>query len=136
MYGDDGPITQGRVEAKDANGRMAAQIGLNGQSTYSLTLPVGTAYPIILQVYPETAPNHALRAVVTDPKASTQDISPVTTIVVDTALNLGGLTETNLAKAAGAAIAQRRKSGGGGGGAASTGESFKADPTKQYGGRR
>ncbi|QFY41229.1 hypothetical protein F6R98_00225 [Candidatus Methylospira mobilis] len=135
VLNDDGPIDQGRVEAKDAQGHIAAQTELKGQSTYAMTLPTGTLYPLVLTVYPEAAPNDALSAVVTDPSASMQDISPVTTIVVNTALSLGGFTETNLAKAAGAAIAQRKKSGGGGGGgAATTSESFKGDATKQYGG--
>jgi hypothetical protein len=132
---DDGPINQGRVEAKDTQGHIAAQTELKGQSVYELTLPTGTIYPLVLAVYPEATPNDTLKAVVTDPSVSMQDISPVTTIVVNTALSLGGFTETNLAKAAGAAIAQRKKSGGGGGGgAATTSESFKGDSAKQYGG--
>jgi hypothetical protein len=53
----------------------------------------------------------------------------VTTSVVNTAMNLGGLTEVNLAKAAGAAISQRKSTGGSGGSAG-----FKGDPTKHYGG--
>jgi hypothetical protein len=133
VLNDEGPITQGKVEAKNAQGAVAARTELKGQPTYVLTIPTGTVYPLILTAYPDAAPNESLRAAVTDPNASEQDISPVSTIVVDTAMSLGGLSETNLAKAAGAAIAQRRKSGGGSGGAA-TSQSFKGDPTKQYGG--
>lgn len=133
MLNDDGPVTQGKVEAKDAKGAVAARTELKGQSSYALTIPPGTAYPLTMTAYPEATPNESLRAVVADANASVQDISPIMTVVVDTALSLGGLTEANLAKVAVAAIAQRKKSGGGSG-AGGTTQSFTGDPTKQYGG--
>lgn len=131
---DDGPASAARIEAKDASGSVIAKAELKDGAKASLSIPAGSAYPLIVFAYPEENPNQALKAAVTDSQASEQDISPVTTIVVDTALSLGGITETNLAKAAGAAIAQRKRSGGGGGGGGATTESFKGDPTKQYGG--
>ena len=132
---DDGPVDKARIEAKDAKGQVAAKTELQGaSSTYQLSLPAGTAYPVILTAYPQTSSESPLKAAVASSLAAEQDISPITTIVVDTALSLGGLTEANLAKAAGAAISLRKKSGGGGGGGGATTESFKGDPTKQYGG--
>ncbi len=132
---DDGPVDKARIEAKDAKGQVAAKTELQGGSNaYQISLPAGTAYPVILNAYPQANQNEILKAAVSSPLASEQDISPVTTIIVDTALSLGGLNEANLAKAAGAAIALRKKSGGGGGGGGATTESFKGDPTKQYGG--
>ena len=91
---------------------------------------------MILTAVTEVSGEAPLKAAIPDANVSEQDISPVTTIIVDTALSLGGLTEANLTKAAGAAISLRRKSGGGGGGggAGTTTQSFKGDPTKQYGG--
>jgi hypothetical protein len=71
---------------------------------------------LILTAYPEPAAERPLKAAVTSALASEQDITEVTTIVVETALSLGGVNEANLAKASGAAIAQRKKSGGGSGG--------------------
>jgi len=133
VLGDEGPITAAKIEAKDASGKVVASAEVRDTPKASLTIPGGTAYPLIVIAYPEATPNEPLKAAVTDSQAAEQDISPVTTIVVDTALNLGGLTEANLAKAAGAAIAQRKRSGGGSGGGATT-QSFKGDPTKQYGG--
>ena len=131
---DDGPVLKARIEATDARGAMVAKTEVqSGTNSYQLTLPAGTAYPVILRAHPEATPNEVLKAAVSSSLAAEQDISPVSTIVVDTALSLGGINETNLAKAAGAAISQRKKSGGGGGGGATT-ESFKGDPTKQYGG--
>ncbi len=134
VLNDDGPVVKARIEAKDARGQVAAKTELQGGSnTYQLTLPAGTAYPVILTAFPEAPSGEPLKAAVASPLAAEQDISQVSTIVVDTALSLGGVNEANLAKAAGAAIALRKKSGGGGGGGATT-ESFKGDPTKQYGG--
>lgn len=125
---DEGPVTKARIEAQDSKGAIVARTEISGDSHYSLTLPADTAYPVILAAYPEGAPQ-ALKAAVTSSLAEEQEISEVTTLVVDSALNLGGLTEANLAKAAGAAISQRRSTGGAGGSAG-----FKGDPTKQYGG--
>ena len=132
---DDGPVLKARVEAKDAKGALLAQTELaGGANSYQLALPAAAAYPVILTAYPEATPGEPLKAAVASPLAAEQDLSPVSTIIVDTALSLGGINEANLAKAAGAAISLRKKSGGGGGGGGATTESFKGDPTKQYGG--
>lgn len=128
---DDGPVNKARIEAKDAKGQLVEKTEVQaGSNNYRIVLPVGTAYPVILTAYPEATPNEVLKAAVSSPLAAEQDISPVSTIVVETALSLGGINEANLAKAAGAAISLRKKSGGGG----ATTESFKGDPAKQYGG--
>lgn len=133
VVGDDGPVTQARIEARDAANAVVAGAELNGNSQYALSIPAGTRYPLILTATPPTPEVPVLKAAVTGAEAREQDLSPVTTIVVDTALSLGGINDANLAKAAGAAIAQRKKSGGGSGAGATT-QSFKGDPTKQYGG--
>jgi hypothetical protein len=125
---DDGPVQGARIEAKDRNGSTIAKTEIHGDAHYSLKLPAGTDYPVVLTAVPEGT-TETLKAVAVNDLVSDQDISPVTTIVVDTALSLGGLTEANLAKAAGAAISQRKSSGGSGSSAG-----FKGDPTKQYGG--
>lgn len=126
---DEGPIARAKIEVKDAKGALVGRTDLKGEPTYALTIPAGAAYPLVISAYPEAAPNQPIKAVVNDANATEQDLSPVTTIIVDTALSLGGLTEANIAKAAGAAIAQRKQSGGAGSSAG-----FKGDPTKQYGG--
>lgn len=133
VLNDDGPVTAATIEATDAAGVVAARGELKGDSVYRLTIPARTRYPVVITAYPAENPGEPIKAAVTSPDAVEQDISAVTTIVVNTAMSLGGITEANLAKAAGAAIAQRRKSGGGSGGG-QTSESFKGDPTKQYGG--
>lgn len=125
---DEGPVAKARIEAQDSRGARLAQAEVGGDGHYRLTLPAGAGYPVVLSAYREggAAP---LKAVATSDLVTEQDISEVTTLVVDTALSLGGLTEANLAKAAGAAIAQRKTSGGSGSSAG-----FKGDPTKHYGG--
>lgn len=129
VFDDEGPVTRAKIEVKDAKGSLVAQTELKDAPAYSLTLPAGVSFPLVISAHSEAAPGNALKAVVTDEQAREQDVSPVTTLIVDTALSLGGLTEANLAKAAGAALAQRKKSGGTG-----SSEGFKGDPTKQYGG--
>jgi hypothetical protein len=125
---DDGPVKGATIEARDSKGGTVARTEIHGDAHYSLKLPAFTAFPVVLTAVAEGGAD-TLKAVVTSDLVSEQDISPVTTIVVDTAMNLGGLTEANLAKAAGAAISQRKTTGGSGGSAG-----FKGDPTKQYGG--
>ena len=125
---DETPVTKARIQAVDRNGKTVATAEINGEPHYRLTLPSGTAFPVVLTATVDGMPE-SLKAAVTSDLVSEQNISSVTTIVVNTAMNLGGLTETNLAKAAGAAISQRKSSGGSGGSAG-----FKGDPTKQYGG--
>jgi hypothetical protein len=128
VLSEGGPVAKAAIEARDRNGNIVARTELGGDAHYSVKIPAGAAYPLVLTAAPEGAPA-ALKAAVTNDLVTEQDISPVTTIVVDTALSLGGLTEANLAKAAGAAISQRKSSGGSG-----SSSGFKGDPTKQYGG--
>lgn len=128
VLNEDAPVTLAKIEAHDRNGKRVAETMMNGKDRYDIKLPPGTAYPVILTATPE-GQSTALKAAITSDLVAEQDVSSVTTIVVDTALSLGGLTEANLAKAARAAISQRRTSGGSG-----SSSGFKGDPTKQYGG--
>lgn len=125
---DAGPVTRAKIEARDSRGQLVASTELSGASHYRLLIPAGSSYPLVLTALPEGA-TEPLKAAVTSELAEEQDISEVTSIVVETALSLGGLTESNLAKAAGAAISQRKTSGGSG-----SSSGFKGDPTKNYGG--
>jgi hypothetical protein len=127
VFNEEGPVTKGRLEATDSRSAIVGKTELNGDSHYTIKLPPGSAYPVVITAYP--AQGEPLKAVVTNDLVEEQDVSDVTSLVVDAAINLGGLTDANLAKAAGAAISQRKSSGGTG---SSTG--FKGDPTKQYGG--
>lgn len=124
-----GPVTDAKIEVRDKNGQLVTSTALTGSSSqYSITVPAGTAYPIVLTAIPNNpAPGRGpVKAVVTSSLADTMDISDVTTIVVDSAMTLGGLTEENIAKASGGAIGLRQRQGvsaGAGGGGAGPGQS-------------
>lgn len=128
VFSDEGPLDRARISVADSGGNVIAAAELTGEPRVYVSIPAGARYPLIVAAYP-TDGSAPLKAAVTSALVTEQDISPVTTLVVDAALSFGGLTEQNLAKAAGAAIAQRRTSGGSG-----TSSGFKGDPTKQYGG--
>lgn len=123
-----GPIRSARIEVRDRNDQVVATSQLNGQSDqYSVTVPAGTLYPIVLiATPPESSMMEPVKAVVTSSLADSIDISDVSTLVVDMALSMGGLTETNIAKASGGAIGLRQRQGvsaGAGGGGAGPGQS-------------
>jgi hypothetical protein len=124
-----GPINDGRLQVTDKNGAVVTSFDLRGTNHFELTVPAGTAYPIVITVTP-TDPNAAstapVKAVVTSDIADRQDVTAVSTIVVDSAIALGGLTAENIAKASGGAIGLRQRAGvsaGAGGGGAGPGQS-------------
>ncbi len=122
----EGPVSAGQVVIRDSNGRTIATVQLQGQKGYSATIPANTSYPIILSVSNE---GKELRAVVLNPETEKQDITVMSTLVVESAENLGGFTRENMARAATNAINQSRTKSGKG-----TVAGFKGDPTKQFGG--
>jgi hypothetical protein len=128
VFSDDGPVDRARISVEDVGGKEVAAAELTGEPRVYVSVPAGARYPLIVKANPADG-SAALKAAVINSLVTEQDVSPVTTLVVDAALSFGGLTEQNLAKAAGAAISQRRTSGGSG-----TSSGFKGDPTKQYGG--
>lgn len=122
----DGPVTRGEITMKDKNGATVTTITLNGDSKYSVDIPADTAYPVYLEV---AGHDGLLEAVVIDVSAVKQDITPLSSLVVRSARDLGGVTKENMARAAINAISQSKTAGGKG-----TTAGFKGDPTKQYGG--
>jgi|UPI0005614EA8 hypothetical protein len=124
-----GPINDGRLQVTDRNGAVITAFDLEDTNHFELTIPAGTVYPIVITVTP-TNPNAAstapVKAVVTSDIADRQDVTAVSTIVVDSAIALGGLTAENIAKASGGAIGLRQSQGvsaGAGGGGAGPGQS-------------
>jgi hypothetical protein len=122
----DGPVISGEIAVKDKNGVLVTSVALNGDAQYSANIPANTAYPVFLEI---TGHDGLLEAVVIDPSAVKQDITPMSSLVVRSARDLGGVTKENMAKAAINAISQSKTAGGKG-----TSAGFKGDPTKQYGG--
>lgn len=123
-----GPLYDARIEVRDSSNQVVATTQLDGRSEYySVTVPAGTHYPIVLiATPPESSLMEPVKAVVNSPLADSMDISDVSTLVVDMALSMGGLTEANIAKASGGAIGLRQRQGvsaGAGGGGAGPGQS-------------
>lgn len=124
-----GPIMNSRLEVTDQAGRVVSSADLSGNDSFSIRVPAGTAFPIVLTAHPsgESAANSTpVKAVVTSPLADRMDITDVSTIVVESAMSLGGLTAENIAKASGAAIGLRQREGvsaGAGGGGSGAGQS-------------
>jgi uncharacterized membrane protein YgcG len=124
-----GPIMEGKVEVRDKNGQIVASTQLTGKSDqYSVKVPSTASYPILLIATPPQGSNsQVVKATVTSPLADRMDITDITTLVVESAMSLGGLTEENIAKASGAAIGLRQRqgvsasAGGGGSGAGQSG---------------
>lgn len=86
---DDGLITAAKIEARDAGGAATARTEISGDSVSTLTIPPGSRHPLVLIAYPEGGAE-PVKAAVSDAAVREQEISAVTTIVVDTALSLGG----------------------------------------------
>ncbi len=123
-----GPIYDALIEVHDSTDKVVAKTRLTGQSDqYSVTVPAGTSYPIVLVATPPEGSMRApVKAVINSSLADTMDISDVSTLVVDLAIGMGGLTEANIAKASGGAIGLRQRQGvsaGAGGGGAGAGQS-------------
>lgn len=123
-----GPMTTGKLEVKDKNDRIILSQQLDGQSShFAIKVPAGTSYPILLVFTPPAGGvSQVVRAVVTSPLADRMDVTDITSLVVDAAFALGGLTEENIAKASGGAIGLRQRQGvsaGAGGGGSGAGQS-------------
>jgi hypothetical protein len=123
-----GSIHHGKIEVKDKSGMTVANAEFT-DGKYSVTVPAGTTYPILLIAHPpaDAVLNEPVKAVVTSPIAESMDISGVSTDIVDGAIALGGITMENIAKASGVAINMRQKegvsagAGGSGGGPGNSG---------------
>lgn len=121
-------IKSGKIEATDNAGNAVTTKSFKSAPRFSLDIPAGTTFPVLLTVYPDAdqPKKDILKVVVMNPYSTDQIITTVTTAVADNALALGGYTRENMMKAAMGTVAapDRDKTVGG----------FRGDPTKQYGG--
>ena len=122
----NGPITQGTIRVSDSKQQPITSLLLDAEAKYVIDLPAATAYPVFLRL--ET-PGEDLEAVIIDASVVHQDLTHISTLVVQSAKELGGITPQNMARAATNAIAQSRTPAG-----RNTTAGFNGDPTKQYGG--
>jgi len=119
MKGEDGPIKEAKLVAIDSKGAIIVTLQVSGQSRYSLELPVGTDYPVILSaIYPrskkidETGAGE-VKAAIMEVSSASVDLSPTSTAIVNIALARGGLTPENFERASVAALNLSRSGSGG-----------------------
>jgi hypothetical protein len=121
-------IKSGKIEATDNSGKTVATKHFKDAPRFSLEIPAGTTFPILLTVHPDAdqPKKEVLKVVVMTPSSTDKIITTVTTKIADNALALGGYTRENMMEAAMGTVAapERNKTVGG----------FRGDPTKQYGG--
>lgn len=110
---NNGPVPDGKLEVRDSAGNLVTSTHFTG-AQYTITVPAGTAYPILLTAIPpdDACNSDPVKAVVTSSIADNIDLTGVTTDVVDGAIALGGITEQNITRASGVAINRRQKEGG------------------------
>jgi hypothetical protein len=119
MKGEDGPIKEAELTATDSNGSVIATLNVSGKSRYSLELPAGTDYPVIISaIYPRSTKVDEsgageVKAAVMEPSSSSVDLSPTSTAIVDIAQARGGLTPENFEQASAAALNLGRSGSGG-----------------------
>lgn len=123
----EGLFPAATVTAKTLDGATITQAQTDEQGEYQLVLPKGTAFPVLL--HSQGRDGKLIEAVILNESVPRQDLTRMSTLVVASARNLGGITAENMVRAAANAIQQSRTMGG-----KQTVAGFKGDPTKQYGG--
>lgn len=102
----DGPIANGTVTVTDANGVVVATTTTDANAHYSVAVSSSAALPLTVTISGGTdlvtnqPPTFPLKSAVTTALSTVSDTTvnanPLTTIAVDTAVALGGVTTANL----------------------------------------
>lgn len=99
----DGPITDAQITIKDSLGAVVGTTVSDSTASYTITIPVGVAYPVVIEatggtdVVTGTAPDFIMLSVASNPSARTVNINPFSTMIVKTAQSMsGGLTAQNI----------------------------------------
>jgi len=122
-----GLVKNAKLKVTDFKGQEVAAIQLEGDARYSIEIPSGTTYPLLVAAYPVgKTKKEMLTVAVVSPALTKHDITPVSTAIAAKALSMGGYTSENLKGAAMSTIAVPGKK--------KTEAGFSGDPTKQYGG--
>ena len=125
---NNGLIKSGKIEAKTERGELLAETTLENSARFQLTIPAGTALPVILSFSPSEvkAGGEKMLSVAVQTSISKYDINPLTTAIAKQAQALGGYTVRNMTRAAEEAVHVPD--------ANKTSTGFRGDPTTQYGG--
>ena len=122
-----GLVKNAKLKATDFKSKEVAVIQLEGDARYSIEIPSGTTYPLLITAQPGgKTKKEALTVAVVSPARSKHDITPVSTAIAAKALSMGSYTSENLKAVAMSTIAVPGKK--------KTEAGFSGDPTKQYGG--
>jgi len=102
----DGPIINAQIIITDATGAVVGVTASDAAASYSVSIPVGTVFPVIVtatggtDVVTNSAPDFALVSTVANTSTDTVNINPFSTLIVKTAQVMpGGLTSVNISLA-------------------------------------
>ena len=121
-------ITSGKVVIAGIKGAVKASAHFKDSPSFSLEIPAGTSYPVLLSVYPDTEPfkRTTLKVVVMNPYSKDQVVTRTTTAIAESALALGGYTAKNMMQATRTTSPFPDRD--------TSVEGFNGDPTAQFGG--
>ncbi|MGR8934109.1 MAG: hypothetical protein ACU837_06920 [Gammaproteobacteria bacterium] len=115
-----GPAMGGTLKISDKNGKEVATATINhDDGAYQAVVPKGTVYPIVLTATPAMTSGIDLKVIkgyIADTSVGMSDVTPITTKVVEAAIQMGGLTKENIITASRVGLMSITGSGGGGGG--------------------
>ena len=102
----DGPITNAQIKITDATGAVIGAAVSDTTASYTIDLPQGTAYPVVVEATGGTdmvsgaGPDFTMLSVAMDSSANTVNINPFSTLIVKTAQAMpDGLTPANISAA-------------------------------------
>ena len=121
-------IQGGNITIADTKGAVLTSAHFKDQPTFSVEIPAGTSYPVLLSVYPETEAfrRTTLKVVVMNPYSTDQVVTRTTTAIAENALALGGYTVKNMLQATRTTSPFPDRD--------TTVEGFSGDPTTKFGG--
>lgn len=123
----EGSVDTAEIKATDQSGEILATTQLQGTKVYTLDIPSGSVFPLVLTAYIESS-DETFKALMISPSLKKVDISPFSTQIIDKAIALGGFSEKNIMQAtmttSKASLGRSNRTEAG----------FRGDPTSQYGG--
>jgi hypothetical protein len=91
-------LAEGHLDVTDFKGQRITQLEWNNGTPFTLNLPAGTVFPILLTAHPKggaTQPS-VMKLVLVRPETDKISISERSTAIADKAAQLGGLTPDNV----------------------------------------
>lgn len=115
-----GPAMGGTLKITDNSGKEIASAPIKqDDGAYQVVIPKGSVYPIILTAKPAMTHGidlEVLKGYIADTSVGITDVTPISTKVVEAAIQMGGLTKENIITASRVGLMSVTGPGGGGGG--------------------